>query len=231
VRVLVAIPWRPQPDRVYAHELTADTYRAFLPDATIVDVDTDHQPFCLAACRNKGVRLAEAGGYDVVILADADTLPEPGPLLAAIHGAATDDLVHTPYTEYRSLRADGTVQFLAGAPLRDCNHLTVPFACSGVYVTTPSTWWACGGQDEAFKGWSPEDFAWLICHRALLGADPVRHEGAVYALHHPGPPKTGDAYDAAVALYQRYLAAGESGDVEAVRALIAERDTQLADLH
>lgn len=227
MRALVAIPWRSRPDRVYAHTVTVSRYRNLLPDAKIVDVDTDHQPFCLAACRNEGVRTAERDGYDVVVLADADTLPERKPLLAAIHGAAHDHLVHLPYTQYRGLGGNGTTQYRAGRPLPACDHLVIPFATSGVYVTTPSTWWACGGQDERFMGWAPEDMAWLISHRALLGADPVRHEGAVYALTHHSPPKDGDAYESAVKLYQRYLEAGDSGNPDAVRALVAENRVSL----
>lgn len=230
MKVLVVIPWRPQPERFYAHLLTVARYRDILRNVHVADIDTAHEPFCLAACRNAGVTLAEKHGYDVVVLADADTLPEQEPLRAAIAAAANDDRVHIPYTEYRSLRQAGTDQYLTGVPLRDCDHITIPYATSGVYVTTPSTWWACGGQDERFLGWAPEDMAWLISHRALLGADPVRHEGNVYALTHPSPPKSGDTYEAAVKLYQRYLEAGDSGDLNAVRALVAEQNTHLADL-
>ncbi|MEU6725490.1 hypothetical protein ABZ917_17425 [Nonomuraea wenchangensis] len=221
LRVLVVIPWRPQPSRVLAYRLTVARYRELLPGVEIVDVDSGHEPFCLAACRNRGVRLAEESGADVVVLGDADTLPEREPLLAAIEGAATSGRVHLPYTEYRSLRADGTAQYRRGVPLDRCNHLVVPAATSGVYVTLPETWWACGGQDERFLGWAPEDVAWLICHRTLLGSEPVRHEGRVYALHHQSAPKTGPVYEQAVALYQRYMDA--SGNEAAIRTLIWER--------
>lgn len=222
-RVLVGIPWRSQPHRVYAHDLTVARYKDLLPGATVVDVDTDHEPFCLAGCRNSAVRVAEKRRADVVVLADADTLPEKEPLLAAIEGAAGSNVVHLPYTEYRSLRKAGTDQLLAGTPLEDCDHITIPYATSGVYVTTPATWWACGGQDERFLGWAPEDMAWLISHRLLLGASPERHEGRVYALTHESPPKTGPAYDTSVALYQRYIKAGDAGDTDALHALIAEQ--------
>ena len=224
-RVLVGIPWRSQPHRVYAHALTLARYLEFLPGAKVVDVDTDHEPFCLAACRNQAVRLAEAGGHNVVVLADADTLPEREPLLAAIQGAAGDNRVHLPYTEYRSLRQDGTHQFLTGTRLEDCNHLVVPYATSGVYVTTPRTWWACGGQDEHMLGWGMEDVAWLVAHRTLFGAEPARHEGLLYALHHESAVKHGDQYDRNVERYQRYLTAAETSDVETIRALTAESVT------
>lgn len=227
LRVLVAVPWRPQPSRVAAHEATVARYRELLPDAEVVDVDTGHEPFCLAGCRNKGVRLAESAGADVVVLGDADTLPEREPLLAAISAAAATGKVHLPYTEYRSLRRDGTAQFNAGVPLVRCAHLAIRAACSGVYVTAPGTWWGCGGQDERFLGWGMEDVAWLVCHRTLLGGDPVRHKGRVYALSHPSAVKQGPQYEANVALYRRYLAA--AGNEAEIRALIAERDGREAD--
>jgi hypothetical protein len=220
-RVLVAIPWRPQPDRVYAHDQTRERYREILPDAEIVDVDTDHEPFCLAACRNKGVRLTEEHGADIAVIGDADTLVEPEPLLAAIKGALTSGLVHLPYTKYRSLGATGTGQHRAGKKLEDCDHLAVDGACSGIYVTTPATWWAHGGQDERHLGWGAEDASWWCAHATLLGAEPVRHEGRVYALGHEAQVKEGPQYTANFALCHRYHQA--QGDPAAMRALIAEQ--------
>lgn len=223
MRVLVGIPWRAQPHRVYAHDLTVQRYREILPSATVMDFDTDHEPFCLAACRNIGVRFGERAGADVVVLGDADTLPEPEPLLAAIRAAATDRVVHLPYTEYRSLREAGTLQFTAGAPLEDCDHLVVDGACSGIYVVNPATWWAHGGQDERHLGWGGEDASWYAAHTTLLGAEPARHEGRVYALHHESAPKEGDQYTANFALVYRYHQA--QTDPDAMRALTAEAVT------
>lgn len=218
--VLVGIPWRAQPHRVYAHDLTVQRYEDLLPDATIVDVDTDHEPFCLAGCRNKAVRIADDRGADIVVLADADTLPEAKPLREAIDQARYSRFVHLPYTEYRSLRADGTKHHRQGVALEDCAHMVVGGACSGVYVTTPKTWWSHGGQDERFRGWAPEDAAWMSAHKTLLGAEPVRHDGRVYALHHESPVKSGPHYEAGYALIYRYHQA--EGDPEAMRALVTE---------
>lgn len=219
-RVLVGIPWRPQPHRLYAYDLTVARYRELLPDADIVAVDTDHEPFCLAGCRNEAVRLAEDRGADVVVLADADTLPEAKPLREAIDQARYSRFVHLPYTEYRSLRADGTKHYRHGVALEDCAHMVVGGACSGVYVTTPKTWWSHGGQDERHLGWGGEDASWYAAHTTLLGAEPVRHEGRVYALHHETQVKEGPQYTANFALVYRYHQA--QGDPEAMRALVTE---------
>lgn len=217
-RVLVGIPWRPQPSRRQAHDLTVARYRELLPGADLIEVDTRHKQFCLAACRNEIVRRAETGGYDVVVIGDADTIPEPGPLHEAIQ-ATGDGYVHLPYTEYRSLEERGTRQHAAGTPLERCAHTVYGPACSGVYVTTPAAWWACGGQDERLRGWGFEDVCWLVAHKALLGAPPVRHAGRVYALGHLPAAKTGKQYDANKARHDKYIAAAEHGP-RAVRALV-----------
>lgn len=221
-RVLVGIPWRSQAHRVYAHDLTVARYKDLLPGATIVDVDTDHEPFCLAGCRNTAVRVAERRGADMVVLADADTLPEREPLLAAIKGAAGSNVVHLPYDRYHSLRSAGTTQFQAGQPLEHCDYMHIDGACSGVYVTTPATWWAHGGQDELFQGWGFEDSAWWAAHVTLLGAEPKRHPGRVYSLTHESQVKEGEQYTANAARCYRYHQA--QGDPDTMRALIAEQN-------
>ncbi|MEV7013290.1 hypothetical protein [Streptosporangium sp. NPDC051022] len=224
---MVVIPWRPTTDRQYAYDLTVAHYRDLLPDTAVLAVDTNHQPFCLAGCRNRGVRLAEEAGADVVVLGDADTLPERDPLLEAIRGAATSGLVHLPYTAYRSLRRDGTAQYRGGVPLQDCNYVEVPGACSGVYVTTPATWWSHGGQDELFLGWGGEDAAWSAAHLTLLGAEPARYEGRVYALHHASAVKEGEQYTANFARIYRYHQA--QGDPEATWKLLREGEVAHAE--
>ncbi len=153
------------------------------------------------------------------MVCDADTLPEPEPLRAAVAAARTSGLVHLPYTEYRWLGRAGDAQLRAGVPAEECEHDLVIGACSGVYVTTPRTWARHGGQDERFRGWGFEDAAWYLAHNALLGAPPVRHEGNVYALHHAAEVRAGARYDANAALMERYRAA--EGDAAAMAQLVA----------
>jgi len=188
----------------------------------VIDVDSGHERFNLAASRNTGVRESQLRDVDVVILGDADTIPEAGPLAAAVRAADTDHRVHLPYGSYHSLTARGQRQHETGTPLADCDHADLSaLACSGVYVTSASTWWALGGMDERFACWAPEDYAFRLAHETLLGPL-VRHEGTVYALPHADQPGKGKGrdYDAAVALYRRYQAAHM--DPTAMRTLIAE---------
>src|SRR5690606_11353125 len=151
--------------------------------------------------------------------ADADTLPEPEPLFEAIYSASGDRRVHLPYDEYRSLGWKGTKQLQAGAMPQHCAHVVIPFATSGVYVTTPATWWAAGGQDEEMLGGGMEDMAWLVAHRLLLGCEPARHRGRVDGTAHKSPGKDGPKHHRDVARCRRYLQAAETGDSDADRRL------------
>ncbi|MCC4908351.1 hypothetical protein [Microbacterium sp. cx-59] len=214
----VVIPWRPAPSRLEPFQRVWDWYAANLPDARLRTIDTADDVFVLAACRNEAVRTAADDA--VVVLSDADTLPEIEPLRRAIESARTSGLVHLPYTEYRWLGGVGTAQYASGTPLEACEYeQLVRGACSGVYVTTPSAWWAHGGQDEGFRGWGFEDAAWYLAHETLLGEPPRRHEGRVYAMHHAPETRAGAGYDANAARMERYRAV--QGDPVAMRELLA----------
>lgn len=202
----VLIPWRPQGSRVPAFDAVVAWYRRELPDAVLHPVDTDDAVFNLARCRNTGVR-SIADPREVVVINDADTVPEVGSLRAAIAAAAASDRVQLPYTAYHFLGEDGSEQYRSGRPLAECDFELVHGACSGIYVTTPGTWWSHGGQDERFRGWGFEDAAWYLAHEALLGDPPQRHAGRVFALHHQPESRSGANYDANAALLEQYRAA------------------------
>jgi hypothetical protein len=226
----VLIPWRPQPSRLTAIDAVVDWYVQNLPGVDIRTIDSDDELFNLARCRNLGIDSIEDAG-EVVVINDADTIPELEPLLHAIAAASTSGLVHLPYTRYHWLGTLGTAQFTAGTALPECDFELVNGACSGVYVTTPRSWWSHGGQDERFRGWGFEDAAWYVAHETLLDEVPRRHEGVVYALHHATQVREGEQYDANAALMEQYRKARFSRD--AMRQLVetdvtAKKDGRLS---
>ena len=210
----VLVPWRPQPSRIAAFEALTAWYARHVPDAVMRTTDTDDEIFNLSACRNRAIESVDDEN-EVVIINDADTVPQLEPLLAAIDAASTSGLVHLPYDRYHWLGASGTAQFLAGAEPEVCDYELVIGARSGVYVTTPKTWWSHGGQDERFRGWGYEDAAWYVAHETLLGEAPRRHAGAVYALHHETQLREGEQYARNAALMQRYTECSVSRDAMA----------------
>lgn len=216
--VVVVVPWRPQPSRLDAFDRLVTWYQQNLPDVELRTIDSGETVFNVARCRNRAVDTG--ADDDVVVLNDADTVPERDPLLRAIDEAATTRAVHLPYTEYRWFGAAGTAQYAAGVPAEDCDFDLVRGACSGVTVTTPRTWFAHGGQDERFRGWGFEDAAWYLAHETMLGRPPVRVDGRVYALHHVQAARRGAQYEANAALMARYEAV--AGDRAGMAQLIAE---------
>jgi hypothetical protein len=213
----VIVPWRPQPSREAAFEALQRWYAEALPHAVIRTVDSDDEVFNLSRCRNLGVT-AITDPDEVVVINDADTIPELRPLLEAIAAAKTSGLVHLPYDRYHWLGRMGTAQLIAGTNAADCEFELVNGARSGVYVTTPATWWAHGGQDEQFRGWGFEDSAWYVAHETLLGEAPRRHSGTVYALHHETQLREGPQYDLNAARMNDYLSA--ASDPVRMRALV-----------
>ncbi|MEV6102613.1 galactosyltransferase-related protein [Nocardia sp. NPDC051981] len=215
--VTVAVPFRAGAlDReIHADYVTA-RLRELIPEARHLRVDVDGQ-FSRAAVRNEAVRQAGGG---VVVLCDADTLPEAGPLRDAIAGAAGDGLLHLPYTTYRALSAEGTLAVYARgldphhAPAAETSRRPI----GGVWVITADAYWAAGGMDESFVGWGFEDDAFWTAATTLLGA-PVRHHGVITHLRHDPAVNTRSAeYRRNRGRYQTYLRARSSPT--AMRALV-----------
>jgi hypothetical protein len=227
VTVAAVIPWRPgTPERNAHHETVRTHLTALLPDALHLDVDSAHEPFSRAGSRNEGVRQAQAAGADIVVICDADTLPQAEPLHAAI-ADATDGVLHLPYTWYRGLSQAGTAAYLAGQPADDCpSDWAHEWATGGVLVIQPSAWWAAGGMDEAFTGWGFEDTAFRTAADALLGPA-AKHPGTITHLWHPLESGLGSPqHIAGGQRMQRYVDA--TGNPDAIRALINEHTHQTA---
>ncbi len=228
MRIAVVIPWRGgQKDREKHHQTVRWQLINMLPDAMPIEVDTGHMPFSRAGSRNLGVRVAQEAGYDVVVLNDADTLPEREPLLAAIESAHQNDRLVLPYTHFRGLSKRGTKDLLRGVPAVSCEtELETTWSTGGVMVIKPSAWWRMGGMDENFTGWGMEDAAARVACDALLGPT-IRHEGVITHLWHPSEiDQSSPSWQANSARMARYVEA--EGNPEAVAAIVSEFRKELS---
>ncbi|MET7795659.1 galactosyltransferase-related protein [Streptomyces decoyicus] len=189
-----------------------------LPEVDVILADSGHQPFNRAASRNHGARLA---GNRVAVICDADTIPEAQPLRDAIRHAASDGLLHLPYTRYRALSHTGTTAAIRGTRLAGCHaELELEGPQGGVLVMRADAWQAAGGMDERFTGWGFEDAAFHAAVRTVHG-DVIRHQGVIHHLWHPSDIDfSTPAYAANRALCQRYEDA--YGDPQAMCALQTE---------
>ena len=156
-------PWRAKEERMPAYSVTRAWYEVHLPEAKIVEVDTEHEVFNLAACRNFAVGAAEGLGADVVVISDADTIPPPSGLAAAI-ADADDHKLHIPFTQCIYAGTDSPPGLANG----------------GVHVVTPTGWKAIGGQDERLIGWGGDDDQLVAVATCLSGL--VRHPGLAVSV-------------------------------------------------
>lgn len=179
----VCIPWRAQPDRVAAHRRCVE----FWADAgfRVIEGDSDPAaPFNVSAARNDAVRRA---GGDVVVIADADTVPEDiGQVHRAIEKVADPDIPNLkfcyPHSVYRYIPPEWVDRDdLHLAPILGENY----HSPGGMVVCDRAAFWDVGGYDERFApgrvGY--EDTAFF--HAVNTLSQWWRVYGTVWSFDHP----------------------------------------------
>lgn len=201
--IAVGFPWRPTPDRAPAFAMVSAWYDAELGCPQIT-ADSGHDPFNRAASRNLVVADAIEMGVDVLVISDADTIPSPAGLHAAIDAAANGGM-HYPFDRYLYVGTDNPLGGNTG----------------GIHVCRPEVWQEIGGQDERFTGWGGEDDQIYAAATCLIG-EPTYHPGWVVSLWHASVRDVGsERWQPNSELAARYHRLRH--DPDAMRALIAER--------
>ena len=183
MKTVLVIPWKSTPSRERPLQAVLEWYKTNLPDIEIVFANASEDIWLPSASRNIGVKRAQEACADVVIINDADTIPEIESLLEAIENCQKDKLIHLPYRycKYYTMGEsekyyDGTDINLLKRSLHDSN--------GGVWVFTPETWWSVGGMDEKFQQWGKEDTALEIAHTVIKNTKFIRHDGFIYCFGH-----------------------------------------------
>lgn len=179
---LIVVPWRDDGYRARACQHVCDRLRAMLPGAGLGLYDSGHETFNRSASRNLGVKTA--GQDEIVVVCDADTIPDPAGLRSALVTAPQGGL-HYPFTVVNYLTEAGTALVLQGEqpdPARI--EFSLPSAHGGCMVMLASEWTRAGGMDERFTDWGFEDNAWWATVRDRVG-HPTHHAGVAWHLWHP----------------------------------------------
>jgi hypothetical protein len=184
MKIGLIIPWRETPTRIRALQEVLAWYQTNLPDIEIFYSDRPGEFWNAAASRNDGVKRAQEAHCDVIILNDADTLPEIEPLLEAIEDCQSDGMIHSPYRLCKYFDMRMSELFYAGMNRDILKHTLFTEANGGVWVCTPETWWSVGGMDEKFKQWGAEDSAFELAHTIIKGSKFIRHDGTIHCLGH-----------------------------------------------
>lgn len=196
--VVVCMPWRPQPDRMAAAaRVTAFWEHHGFPVQT---ADATSEGWNLSEARNRAVTAAQVG---IVIVADADTIPD----IAAVHRAVKRVVsgergVIWPFTMYRHIPGEWADRpDLLAAPIDQLYRRSV----GGLFVTSTETYWELGGMDENFVGWGYEDSAFHVV--ALTLSKVRREEAVVFSFNHSVPCNRNLKTNPNSKLYDRYRAA------------------------
>jgi hypothetical protein len=219
VKVVVGMPWRPQPGRTAAHDYVRDWWEQHFPYFEVVEVDTAHEPYNLAAARNLAVHAAEKRRADVVVITDADTVVATAATIdRCVYAAYRDGRMHMPFRTYRYLTEAETADLYAG---RSGPPTTgIGNANGGVHVVRPDAYWRAGGSDERFSGWGGDDDQLVAATTSLIGLR--RHPGLAFSLWHPAVRDIGsERHRSNADLARRYWRAIRNP--VAMRALIDER--------
>ena len=180
----LVIPWRETPTRLRPLQAVLEWYKTNLPDIEIFYSNRPGEFWNAAASRNDGVKKAQEAHCDVIILNDADTLPEIEPLLEAIEACQSDGMIHSPYRDCKYFDMRMSELFYAGMNKNILKHTLFTEANGGIWVCTPETWWSVGGMDEKFQQWGAEDSAFELAHTIIKGTKFIRHDGTIYCLGH-----------------------------------------------
>lgn len=185
MKVALGFPWRHTEDRAEAFLVTSERLSAAFPFDLIITADSGHTIFNRCASRNLIVETASQ--YDVVVVCDADSVPEEIPLRDAIL-SAPDGLMHFPFDEVWYIDWKGMARIKQGCtPSAVVSRIFDKCESEGgAWVCAPETWWRAGGQDERLNNWGCDDRAFLSASRTLVGM-PVKHPGVLICLPHQRP--------------------------------------------
>ena len=181
IDITVCFPWRPQPDRMDAYHTCKTYWRSH--GFNTVEADSDPtRPFVCNEARNNAARLADT---DIIIIADADTVPENiKQINTAVERIKSNesDVVY-PFTLYRYIPPEWTdkTAYLSIAPIIGETYNSP----GGMIVTTQDSFWSINGFDPRFiPGASGfDDTAFMLAAQTLLATS--RIYGTVYSFDHP----------------------------------------------
>lgn len=177
LKATVCIPWRPSPSRMAAYARIREYWELF--GWPVVVADSDTEVFSLAQARNNAVKQAKT---EIVVISDADTIPMPVNVLAAVSDPTG---ICWPFTNYRILageHVDVPLSELHGLPYINTWDGDGVAGVGGCLICTKKEFWRLGGQPAEFLGWGWEDTAFTMVVRTLSNAKRLR--GHLFSFEH-----------------------------------------------
>lgn len=164
-------------------------YKKIFPAMQICVRDSETEVFNRSKARNNAFN--ESSG-DVLLVADADTIPMPEELLAAQQKLEAGAPWVIPYGTYYNLGVEATQRILRN-PVDDdiifddeeCEHIIQSTA--GMLMMPRRAWNLVDGYDERFEGWGYEDNSFQLSLDTVVGKHERIEWGRGIHLWHPAP--------------------------------------------
>jgi predicted glycosyltransferase involved in capsule biosynthesis len=218
----VTVPWRTTPTRAPLFEALTNWYKEhmgldiFAYDSPQVtdDLHKHQRYFNTAASRNYCV---EQSPTEIVVINDADTIPNKDALIEAIEYVKRTGQTCLPYTRYNIVNYEATRKYLDGEAISPRSCTIYAPAVGGILVTTKTMWNLHNGQDERMFGWGYQDTAWHTAYETLIG-EMHRIDGDIYSLTHKLAERGANIANNR-SHFQRYLNA--KGNIDAMASLVS----------
>ncbi len=158
MKVVTLIPWRP----------AGDKQRIFNWDCTLPRLEAlgypifTGEPYGPEWSRAEAVNAAAtgAGDWDVALVGDADTIPDPGSIRRAIAWVGDTQGGVRPHMDRWDLDSGATLRIAQGADPRTFSGRECKAQPGGgLMVIHRRAYETVGGYDESFRGWGYEDTA------------------------------------------------------------------------
>lgn len=165
---------------------------------------------------------ADAGDWDIAVIADSDSFVGWDQLDAGILGCARDGRMWLPYDRFSYLGRVMSDNIMRGhnGEWEPGVEWTLVGTCSSQVIVRRDVWDQCRGFDEGFQSWGMEDVA--FSHAAqTFGGGLARVAGEVWHLWHPpSVERHAHSWEMKLARAERYHVAAY--DRVAMRALVDE---------
>jgi predicted glycosyltransferase involved in capsule biosynthesis len=180
--VVLGFPFRGVGERESIFSKVRPLVESMYPFSNVLVADSGHETFNRAATRNVIADWAIREQASVVVICDADSIPQEEVLRETIEMVYEDGQVRIPFDEVRVLPSNRFLRhpnrFEGIVP-----RLTYGPSCGGIYVLRPSLWRSLGGMDERIDGWGFEDRIFL-CAINTFSEGPIFHVGNLYTVDH-----------------------------------------------
>ena len=185
VKIGICIPWRAQPSRLAAFDVTTRMYAELYPDVKVYLGDQlKAERFNISAARNSACEAAIADGCGVLIVSDADILPDRDCIDQGVQMVLSGEHLVIGYKIARYLSEPATLDVLNGRDFDEADLEKSGAWVGGLVILSKDCFEALNGWDERFISWGQEDDAFASAYTCIYKKSPARVDGTLYTLYH-----------------------------------------------